>query len=224
MTKIKKKVQKRTTVKAHPRKVPISKKNPDGLTIVDKHTRQFTGVEFDLTEIQKSASAYSKKGIPFPTSGKLKHKNADKYDDLIAIWTDFFNKKFPSDTPLEPDVIKALIASESGFRTKTPDNPVAFGIMQITKQTLKALQDRKGEAKEFIFKDFTIQDLENPEIAIPMGIRWLLRKKRLAQGRLGREPNAEEVILEYKGMLESKTDLKDKALRNFKDNYNELKK
>jgi hypothetical protein len=56
-----------------------------------------------------------------------------------------------------------------------------------------------------------------------MAIRWLFRKKRLAKGKLGREPNAEEIILEYKGLLKSTTRYKDQALKKFKETYDKLK-
>jgi hypothetical protein len=192
-----------TTVKEHPRKVPVSKKNPEGITIVDKHPRRLDGTFLDIKEIEKIVKNFDKKGLIYPTSGKLfKYAGADKYDDLIAIWTDYFNKKFPSDSFLDPDVVKALIGSESSFRLD-PVNVVAIGIAQITKETFKALQDPKGEVKEFIFRKFTLKDLKDPNVAIPMAIPWLFRKKRLAQGKLGRDPNAEEIILEYKGLLKS---------------------
>jgi hypothetical protein len=89
---------------------------------------------------------------------------------------------------------------------------------------LKALQDPKGEVKEFIFTKFTLKDLKDPRIAIPLAIRWLFRKKRLAQGKLGREPSAEEIILEYKGLLKSKSDYQKNALKKFKELYALLKK
>ena len=64
----------------------------------------------------------------------------------------------------------------------------------------------------------------NPKIAIPMAIRWLFRKKRLAEGKLGRPATAEEIILEYKGLLKSKSNYKKHALDRFKDDYGKLKK
>jgi len=36
-----------TTVKKHSRKVPVSKKNPTGVTIVGKHPRRFDGTYLD---------------------------------------------------------------------------------------------------------------------------------------------------------------------------------
>lgn len=211
-------------VKEFPRKVPVSKKNPSGITIVDEHPRHLDGTYLDIKEIEKIVKNYDLKKLVYPTSGKLlKYPNADKYDDLLGIWTDYFNKKFPFDSLLDPDVVKALIGSESGFELD-PANPRAIGIAQITKQTFKALQDPKGEVKEFIFKKFTLKNLNDPEIAIPMAIRWIFRKKRLAEGKLGKEPNAEEIILEYKGLLKSESKYKNKALEKFKELYDLLKK
>ena len=212
-----------TTIKEHPRKVPVSKKNPEGITIVDKHPRRLDGTFLDKKEIDKIVKGYDLKKIIYPKSGKLPFPDSDKYDDLMAIWTDFFNKKFPSDSLLDPDVVKALIGSESDFKLD-PVNPQAFGIAQITKQTFKALQDPKGEVKEFIFTKFTLKDLKDPNVAIPMSIRWIFRKKKLAQGKLGKEPSAEEIILEYKGLLKSKSGYQKKALKRFKELYVLLKK
>ena len=202
-----------TTVKEHPRKVPVSKKNPEGVTIVDKHPRLLKGTYLDAKEVGETFTSYEKKNIVYPTSKKLlNYPDADKYDDLIAVWTDYFNKKFPSDSSLEPD-----------FRLD-PFNPLAIGIAQITRETFRALQDPKGEVKEFIFTKFIQKDLKNPYYAIPMAIRWLFRKKRLARGKLGREPNAEEIILEYKGLLKSTTTYKNRALKKFRETYEKLKK
>ena len=124
----------------------------------------------------------------------------------------------------DPNIIKALIASESGFNPDPRKNKTAYGISQITKETLKALQNPKGEAKSFTFNNIRQRDLKNPHIAIPMAIRWLVRKKETAHYKLKHEPTIEELILEYKGMLKSKTPLKNNALNNFKEHYDELKK
>ncbi len=166
-----------TTVREHLRHTPISQKNPAGLTIVDQHPRHLPGTYLDADGITLLAKNYDRRHIVFPTAGKLKkYKNADKYDDLIAIWTDYFNKKVGAEALLDPDVVKALIASESSFR-EDPPNPIAIGITQITKETLKILQDPKGEAKDFLFNKIRQKDLKNPIIAIPRAIRWLFLKK-----------------------------------------------
>ena len=224
MTKVKGK--KVTIVRSHPRKVPVSLKNPIGVTIVDRHPRRVHGPALSVEDIRSIATNYDRRGITYPGNDDLDYKDGSKYDELIAIWVDYFNEKFgvtPPSAPLDPDVIKALIASESEFK-KDPKNKQAFGITQITPSTLKALLDPEGEAKDFIFKSIRQKDLKDPEIAIPMGIRWILRKKRLAEGKLGRVGTPEEIILEYKGLLKSRTSFQQNALSSFRKNYARLKK
>lgn len=214
--KVKKKI---TTVREHPMHVPVSEKNPTGITIRDQHTRRLKGTYLDLGEIEKIFKDYDKKNIVYPTEKKLTQKNSDKYDDIIAVWCDYFNKKFSTSPPLEPNVVKALLASESDFDVDPSGNIKATGIAQITPETFKALLDPKGEVKEFIFKDIRKKDLKNPAIAIPMAVRWLSRKKRLAEGKLGRAASAEEIILEYKGLLKSKSKWKNNAIEKFRKEY-----
>ncbi len=219
-----KKVSKKVTiVREHPLHVPVSEKNPTGVTIRDRHPRRLKGTYLDREEIETVFKNYDRKNIIFPAKGKLPHPNCDSYDELIAVWTDYFNTKFHAVPSLDPNVIKALIASESGFREDPSENKKAFGIAQITPESFVALQNPKGEVKEFIFSDIRKKDLKEPNINIPMAIRWIFRKKRLAEGKLGREVTADETILEYKGLLKSKTDEKKRALKNFKENYDKLK-
>lgn len=214
-----------TSVREHPRHVHVSPKNPEGITIVDQHLRRLKGTYLDPDEIRSVFKNYDRKGLIYPTSERLVEfkKRADAYDEVIAVWTDYFNKKFSANPPLDPDVMKALIASESGFRPNPPENKIALGITQITKKTLKIIQDPKGETKDFIFNKIRQKDLKDPNIAIPMGVRWLLYKSKRAAAKLGRAPTHEEIILEYKGLLKSKSDLKESALENFKKNYGLLK-
>ncbi len=134
---------------------------------------------------------------------------------------DIFNA-YDKKNIIYPNVVKAMISSESDFKLDPPGNPKATGIAQITPETLKALQDPAGEVKDFIFKNIRKNDLKNPDIAIPMAIRWLSRKKRLAEGKLGRAANAEEIILEYKGLLKSNSKFKGKAIEKFRKEYGQL--
>lgn len=215
--------KKTTIVREHPRHVPVSQRNPKGITIVDRHPRRIQGASLDCNALKSIPKTYPRDGIARPTAGRLKEfKNADAYDDLIAIWTDYFNKTLHADPPLEPDMIKALIASESGFLKDPPRNRVAIGILQITKGTLSVLQDPNGEAKDFTFKNIRQKDLKEPSLAIPLAIRWLVRKQKTAASKLGRNPTSEEVILEYKGLLKSTTGYKDRALANYRKHYAEL--
>lgn len=124
---------------------------------------------------------------------------------------------------MDPDVVKALIDSESDFRADPKENKKAFGITQITPSTLRIVQDPRGEAKEFIFRKIRQKDLKNPTIAIPVGVRWLYRKRDMAMGKLKRAPTHEEIILEYKGLLKSDTKYKGNALAKYQDSYDRLK-
>lgn len=221
---VKTKSKKNTIVHEHPRHVGVSPKNPSGTTIVDEHIRRLPGTYLDLKGIIEVAETYDRKGIKYPTPGKLKeYTDADKYDEVIAIWTDYFSKKFGAKPPLDPDVVKALIGSESGFQADPKLNKTAFGIGQITKQTLKILQDPKGETKDFIFNKIRLKDLKNPDVAIPLAIRWLFKKKQMAERKLKRSPTHQEVILEYKGLLKSKTPWRNNALESYDKKYSELK-
>jgi hypothetical protein len=213
-----------TTVREHLLHVPVSKKNPTGITIRDRHLRRLKGTYLDPSEIEEIFKNYDRKNIVYPTKKKLSQPSSDKYDEIIGVWCDYFNKKFGTKPPLEPNVVKALIASESDFREDPPRNPKAMGIAQITPETFKIIQDPSGEVKEFIFKDIRKKDLKNPSIAIPIAARWLSRKKRLAEGRLGRPATAEEIILEYKGLLKSKSPYKNKAIEKFRKEYDLLTK
>ncbi len=215
-----------TTVREHPLTVPVSEKNPTGKTIRDRHIRRLPGTDLDRGQILEVFEKYPRKGLTYPSSQKLldKYKNSDEFDDLIAVWIDYFSKKFGAKQPLDPDSVKALIASESGFREDPKGNIIAIGITQITKKTLKILLDPKGEAKEFIFRKIRQKDLKNPEIAIPLAVRWLYRKQETARSKLGREPSREETILEYKGWLKGNSALREKGLKNYREHYEALKK
>lgn len=221
----KKSSKKVTKVRAHPRHVPVSSKNPEGITVVDAHLRHLKGMYLDPDEIESIFNDYDRKQLLYPTPGRLsEYKNADNYDEIIAIWTDYFNKKFNMSPSLDPNVIKALISSESDFRAEPRENKVAFGITQIKKETLEILQDPKGETKDFIFNKIRQKDLKKPHIAIPMGVRWLMYKSKRAEAKLGRAPTHEEIILEYKGLLKSKSNYKKAALKKYLEAYEKLKK
>jgi len=215
---------KTTDVREHPLTVPVSKKNPTGKTIRDRHVRRLPGTDLDGDQIIDLFKKYNRKGLKYPTTKKLleEYKNSDDYDEIIAVWIDYFSKKFIK-LALDPNSVKALIASESSFIEDPKENKIAFGITQITKQTLKILQDPKGEVKDFIFKDIRQKDLKNPAIAIPLAIRWLYRKQETARSKLKREPNHEETILEYKGWLKGNSALRASGLKNYRKHYNALK-
>ena len=88
----------------------------------------------------------------------------------------------------------------------------------------KTKQDPKGESKSFVFRKVRQKDLKNPNIAIPLAVRWLFRKRETAMSQLKRNPNSQELILEYKGLLKSKTGLKPKVIDIYTKYYDLLKK
>ena len=217
------KIKKTTIVREHNRHVPVSEKNPTGVTVVERHDRSLKAKNKD--ELLKEIKVFSKnKKIPYPHSGPPEFFNADKFDQIIAEAVAYFNELLKIVPAFDPDMVKALIASESGFRLAPKENKIALGVAQITKETLKALQDPKGELKENLYKGIRQKDLLIPDVAIPLMVRWLVRKKETAKVKLKREPTVEEIILEYKGLLRSRTLYQKNALEKFKKYYADLKK
>lgn len=210
-------------VREHPRRVPVSKKNPSGRTIVDRHLRYIEGQYLDFGLIDQTFKDYEKKNIIQPGKGKFLLPNADKYDDYIAVWVDYFNKKLNLKFPLDPDMVKALIASESTFKPEAI-NKNATGLTQITTDTLKILQDLSGESKDFVFKDIRKKDLKDPNVSIAMGTRWLAYKKQYAERILKRQATADEVIQVYKGILNDKSDIAKRIMIDYRGFYEKLKK
>jgi hypothetical protein len=204
----------------------VSQRNPQGITIVDRHPRRIAGTALKADDLRAIAKDYATDRLPYPDSSDLDYEDGSEYDELIAIWVDYFNRKYPPappDSALDPDVVKALLASESGFDTEAK-NGQAIGIAQITRQTLKALQDPEGEIKDLYFKGIRQKDLKDPEVSIPLAVRWLFRKRMTAKSKLGRSPTPEEVIMEYKGWLKSKSAMSKIGLTTFRKHYATLKR
>lgn len=152
-----------------------------------------------------------------------KHKDSDVYNDLITGWTAYWNDQFKIDPPLPPNFVKILIATESGFNPKAKNlsNPPqigpARGLMQITVDTQNRLSGKGKELKDH-FVVLTDEDIYNPNRNICAGIRWLFRKRETARARLKHEPTWEEVLMEFKGRLKSKTQ-KTQEIREQIENY-----
>lgn len=141
---------------------------------------------------------------PCPYGGDKKINNVDSYDEIIARWCQYWNEVFKPDVPLDPNIIKALIESESTFNPKAEAKnkaPIgkARGLIQVTEKTLKILKDLKGEIKDH-YVILEKEELFEPEKNIAAGVRWLFRKREILQKRLGRSPSWEESIVEYKGL------------------------
>jgi soluble lytic murein transglycosylase len=77
-----------------------------------------------------------------------------RHDDII--------RQQAQEKQLDPALIAAVIYSESRFRDQT-SNAGAIGLMQVTPATASAIAQQSGGTQ------FTVQDLENPEINIRYG-------------------------------------------------------
>ena len=219
----KNKTSKTVVVHQHIRHVPVSKRNPDGTTVVDQHLRHIQGRFLDQQLILDTFKNYDRKNLKFPAKNKLKLPDEDLYNEMIAVWCDYFTKTLPLKEALDPNMLKALIATESTF---DPDsvNKKATGLTQITTSTLKILQDLDGEAKDFVFKDIRKKDLTDPNVSIALGARWLAYKKQYAEKILKRQATSDEVIQLYKGVLRDDSLKAKNIMERYREFYEKLKK
>ena len=141
-----------------------------------------------------------------PIAGKLPdYVGSDNFDHFIRGWTKYWNEIFKPDEPLDPDLVKALIATESTFILKPPAPNAGFagkahGLIQLTDQAIKALGDPNGELLNHLIK-ISMEDTSDPNLAIAAGVRWLFRKRDLASRKLKRQATWREAIAEYKSYL-----------------------
>ncbi len=212
--------------------------HPDQTTHVNKYCRKNPTNKNDITikdylsnaEIQIIAETHFSTLSGPPASGTLPHQDSDKYDSLIHGWTIYWNEVFQPQEPLDPNLVKALIASESGFRLDPPDQIAkkagkAKGLIQLTEQAIKVLDDPNGELKDHLI-EFSTNDAYNANMSICAGIRWLFHKKYLTSKKLKRETTWIEAIADYKGFykdIQSGEYLKKKGIKNILANYKKLK-
>lgn len=219
-------------VREHPRRVKPTKKHPfERTTSVAGHCRDNPSRKDQLysDEIEEIADYRfgNLKGGPCPDN--LGFKNAgSKYDPLVRGWTKYWNDVLKPRPPLDPNLVKALIASESSFNPKKDNGKKgdkrATGLMQLTNETLKILSDEKGELKDHLI-NIDQEDITDPNLNICAGIRWLFQKRRLASGKLGRQATWEEAIAEYKSYLSAYRKNPDhRGMGNFRKYYESLKK
>jgi hypothetical protein len=198
-------------VSIHPMRVPPSKTHPAG-SITTRHghcaknpSKKDQLYPDEIVEITQH-SFQDLKSKPCPIDLGFKKKGA-QFDDLIAGWTKYWNEVLKPQIPLDPNIVKALIASESSFNPEMLANKKnsnsARGLMQILNSTRKTLGDENGELQDH-FLTVTKNELSDPSTNICAGIRWLFQKQKLASSFLGREASWEEAVMNYKGKLKSK--------------------
>ncbi len=194
-------------VRTHDRQVKVSKKNPDGTTSVEGHCRKNRSSKDEIypPEIHKIAEQNFSSLTGPPKADSLGFANGNKYDTLIRGWTKYWNEVFKPKEPLDPDLVKALIATESSFKpdAKTGKKDVARGLMQVRDSTIKIMSDECGELRDHLL-NMDQKEAYDPNVNIAAGIRWLFRKKETVTARLKREASWDEAVEEYKGLLKSR--------------------
>lgn len=139
-------------VVTHPLRIPPSETHPEGgVTTRRGHcAKNPSGMDQlyadEIHEIDRRHFFRLKNG---PSSDLGEYENGDQFDPLIVGWVRYWNEVLSPDDPLDPNVVKALIATESSFRPdsladrKRPNS--ARGLMQITNDSRKALGDEEGD-------------------------------------------------------------------------------
>jgi hypothetical protein len=193
-------------VRTHPLRIRPSQTFPEGheTTRHEHCARNPSGKDQlypdEIREISsKHFSDLKNKPCPLPFEFGTQ---GSKYDDLIAGWVQYWNDILKPDTPLDPNLIKALVASESSFDPDKLANPKnsnsARGLTQILNATRKLLGGDHGGLKDHLIT-VTKADLNDPSVNICSGVRWLFEKRRLASARLKRTASWIDAIWEYKG-------------------------
>ena len=222
-------------VKAHQVNIPPSKKHPNGIIITRRQHCAKNPSKKDLLSFAEIQLITTNTFSQLKDNGKLGtlsdfKEKGNKYDLLISGWVQYWNAVLDPIEPLDPKLIKALIATESSFNSSSnkfagKKQGYARGLMQITDETLGILNNSKGELKDNIFR-IKSNEITDASANICAGIRWLFWKRRLASVRLKREASWIEGIAEYKSYLSkmiSGEDLDPTGMQHLKKFYDELK-
>lgn len=158
-----------------------------------------------LDELKKiEASDIFSKAVS-PRSFKSNPTWGAEFDRVIGGWTAYWNEIMEEQDQLDPNLVKVLIASESSFDPKaghkqSKQKRGAIGLIQVMPKTVSILKDYNGEIKEH-YISVSYEDLIDPSVSVAAGIRWLFRKKALAEKKLKRKVTWYEAVLDYKGVL-----------------------
>lgn len=215
---------------AHPRHNHPSKIHPAGwISEVRWHCAHNPSGRDQLypDEINEIASQHFSNLKDKPCPLTLDFSNGSKYDDLIAGWTQYWNDVLNPTEPLDPNFVKALIATESGFAPNALANMKnknsARGLMQITNDTRKILGNDGGEIKDH-YITAKRADLNDPNVNICAGVRWLFQKRDLLSRKLKHQVSWVETISKYKGTSKVAEKREKELLDRFNKKYEDLKK
>lgn len=192
-------------VREHTGHTHPSKKNPSGTdaTWHEHCANNPSGKdELSFAEIKFINNTYfaDLSGPPTPYMLTKLFRYADKYDAEIRGWVQYWNDIFKLGDPLDADIVKALIATESSFDPQPEEHPHVYGLMQLRGDTHQYLSGKKHDLRNH-FVCVSTHELLDPSINICGGVRWLFRKKETAAGLLKRRATWEETIEDYKGIL-----------------------
>jgi len=159
-----------------------------------------------------------------PKADSLGFDKGNDFDVYIRGWTRYWNEVLGEKDPLGPDLVKALIATESGFdpKARPPGKSPrrARGLMQITSKTREILKDESGELRDFLV-NVDDNELDDPNLNIAAGIRWLFRKKEIARSKIGNAAGWRDAVAEFK---EYDDDPRNPQMLKFDEYYKRLKK
>jgi hypothetical protein len=222
-------------VRTHLEHIHPNKKHPEGIVITrHRHCaknplRKSHEDVLSFNDIRVTAKNFANLiDPPMPLGRLAEFPEADKYDTLIRGWTSYWNDIFKPKDPLDPNLVKGLMATESGFNEKAINTAYklrkkhAHGLLQVRGETVEILKDHKGELNNHLI-DININNLYDPSTNVCCGVRWLFRKKEIESAKLGREATWEETIIGYKGYGKAVKDGKNpKGLQKLQDYYREL--
>ena len=219
-------------VRKYDRNVNVTAEHPAGKAPVDEQCRKNPSRKDQLypKEILDVFEVASKESKLLGQIAKLNEPEyADDFDTEILVWTKYWNDILSPIEPLNPNVVKALLGSESNFGQDDQDVHIskrnyARGPFQITDVTRAALGNEKGEIHDH-YLTLGIKDVKNPVIAAAAAIRWLFQKKELATHYLKHEASWEEAVADYKGYLKKKKSFREqKGMINYYKYMEQMKK
>ena len=114
------------------------------------------------------------------------------------------------------------MATESGFNPKSINKKnknrigPARGLTQITEETQRQLSGDEKELKDhFVILDD--EEVWGPNKNICAGVRWLFRKREILKARMKKSPTWKEVLMGYKGKIDSQTNETKDVQRKLKE-------
>ena len=160
----------RHIVEAHCRKNPNSKKGflyKSNLNYIYEELKN----KYEYKKLKKI------KGFP---------QDKGQYDELVQFWIKYWKERGLTEEDIDPLLIKAIIAVESGFRERVITDitgSTATGLMQITKTTMRILAKKLGaEVRKFNI-EISQEEAKEPNANIAAGVRWLIYKVKTSPWR-----------------------------------------